>query len=126
MKRAFALACLLAAASAQAHAATTAAYPARPVRVIVGFAPGGSDVPGRMLAQKLAEKFGQPFVVDNRPGAASIIGTDLVAKAPADGYTLGFATASHSVTAVAYRKLPYDPIRDFTFVSRVEADTVEK
>jgi tripartite-type tricarboxylate transporter receptor subunit TctC len=113
--RGLAVAALLGiAAHAQyAQAAASAAYPSRPVRLIVGFAPGGADVPGRMLAQKLSEKFGQPFVVDNRAGAASILGTDLVAKAPHDGYTLGFVTASHAVTAVYYRKLPYDPIRDF-------------
>lgn len=89
------------------------AYPARPVRLIVGFAPGGSDVPARLLAQRLAEKMGQPFVVDNRPGASSVLGTHLAAKAPADGYTLVFSTASHAVTAVYYRKLPYDPFKDF-------------
>lgn len=114
-----AVAFTIALVACSATAATSGAYPSRPIRLIVGFAPGGSDVPGRMLAQKLSEKLGQPVVVDNRPGAASIIGTDLVAKAPADGYTLGFATASHSVTAVAYRKLPYDPLRDFTFITRV-------
>jgi tripartite-type tricarboxylate transporter receptor subunit TctC len=100
-------------------ASAQAAYPSRPVRLIVGFAPGGSDVPARMLAQKLAEKLGQPFVVDNRPGAASVLATDILAKAPADGYTLMFSTASHAVTAVYYLKLPYDPIRDFAPVASV-------
>jgi tripartite-type tricarboxylate transporter receptor subunit TctC len=95
------------------------AYATRPVRLLVGFAPGGSDVPARMLAQKLAEKLGQPFVVDNRPGAASVLATDILAKAPADGYTLMFSTASHAVTAVYYLKLPYDPIRDFAPVASV-------
>lgn len=89
------------------------AYPYRPVRLIVGFAPGGSDVPARLLAQRLGEKLGQPFVVDNRPGASGVLGTNLAAKAPADGYTLVFSTASHAVTAVYYRKLPFDPIKDF-------------
>ena len=95
------------------------AYPYRPVRVIVGFAPGGSDVPARLLAQRLSEKLGQPFVVDNRPGASAILGTNIAAKAPADGYTLMFATASHAVTAVYYRKLPFDPIKDFAPVAAV-------
>ncbi|OGA42377.1 MAG: hypothetical protein A3G24_28920 [Betaproteobacteria bacterium RIFCSPLOWO2_12_FULL_62_13] len=81
-------------------------YPQRPVRIIVGFAPGGSDVPARILAQKLHEKLGQPFIVDNRPGAGGIIGTDLASKATADGYTLLFATASFPVTAVTFKKLP--------------------
>ena len=118
-KRLLALAAAAAVSVATAHGATSATYPTRPVRLIVGFAPGGSDVPGRMLAQRLSDKLGQPFVIDNRPGAASILGTELTAKAPPDGYTLMFSTASHSVTAVAYRKLPYDPIRDFTTISRV-------
>jgi tripartite-type tricarboxylate transporter receptor subunit TctC len=105
--------------SAAGIAASSQAYPARPVRLLIGYAPGGSDIPGRMLAQRLAEKFGQPFVIDNRPGAASILATDLLSKAPPDGYTLIFSTAAHAVTAVYYQKLPYDPIRDFTPVSRV-------
>jgi tripartite-type tricarboxylate transporter receptor subunit TctC len=95
------------------------AYPYRPVRLIVGFAPGGSDVPARLLAQRLGEKLGQPFVVDNRPGASGVLGTSIAAKAPADGYTLVFSTASHAVTAVYYRKLPFDPIKDFAPITYV-------
>jgi tripartite-type tricarboxylate transporter receptor subunit TctC len=105
--------------SAAGIAATSQAYPSRPVRLLIGYAPGGSDVSGRLLAQKLAEKFGQPFVIDNRPGASSVLATDLLSKAPPDGYTLIYSTAAHSVTAVFYEKLPYDPIRDFAPVSRV-------
>jgi tripartite-type tricarboxylate transporter receptor subunit TctC len=100
-------------------AASSQPYPSRPVRLLVGYAPGGSDVTARMLAQKLAEKLNQPFVIDNRPGASSVLATDLLAKAPPDGYTLIFSTAAHSVTSVYYQKLPYDPIRDFTPISRV-------
>src|SRR5215510_9100215 len=100
-------------------AASSQPYPSRPVRLLIGYAPGGSDIPGRMLALKLAEKFNQPFILDNRPGASSVLATDLLTKAPPDGYTLIFSTAAHSVTAVYYQKLPYDPIRDFTPVSRV-------
>ena len=96
-------------------------YPARPVRLIVPFAAGGSDVPARMLALKLSERFGQPFVVDNRPGAAGVLGADIAAKATPDGYTLLFVTASHAVSAVYYRKLPFDPVRDFAAVSPVGA-----
>lgn len=110
----FALAC-----SVPAVAANSQNYPVRPVRLLIGYAPGGSDVPGRMLALKLAEKLGQPFVIDNRPGASSVLATDILAKAPPDGYTIMFSTAAHSVTAVYYQKLPYDPIRDFTPISRV-------
>ena len=105
--------------SAACMAASSHAYPSRPVRLLVGYAPGGSDVTARILAQKLAERFNQPFVVDNRPGASSVLATDLLSKAPPDGYTLIFSTAAHSVTAVYYQKLPYDPIRDFTPISRV-------
>jgi tripartite-type tricarboxylate transporter receptor subunit TctC len=75
---------------AGAAGAAQSGYPARPVRLLIGFAPGGSDVPGRMLALKLAERLGQPVVVDNRPGAASILATEILAKAPPDGYTLMF------------------------------------
>jgi tripartite-type tricarboxylate transporter receptor subunit TctC len=105
--------------AANARDTSSAAYPVRPVRVVVAFAPGGADVPGRMIAQKLSERFGQPFVVDNRPGAASILGTDIAAKATPDGYTLLFGTASLAVTPVYYRKLPYDPIRDFAPIAFV-------
>jgi tripartite-type tricarboxylate transporter receptor subunit TctC len=94
-------------------------YPTRPVRVIVGFAPGGSDVPARMLAQKLADKLGQPFVVDNRPGASGVLGTEITSKAPPDGYTINFMTASHAVTPTYYEKLPYDPIKDFASIGSV-------
>ena len=112
----------LALASAwHANAAEPGAYPAKPVRMIVPFAPGGADIVGRMLAQKLTEKLGQPFVIENRGGAASVLGTDLVAKAPADGYTVLFCTASHAVNAVFMKKLPYDPMRDFEFAASIGA-----
>jgi tripartite-type tricarboxylate transporter receptor subunit TctC len=101
-------------AAAAAAQSAASAYPYRPVRLIVGFAPGGSDVPARLIAQRLGDRLGQPFVVDNRPGASSVLGTAIAAKAPADGYTLVFSTASHAVTAVYYRKLPYDAIKDFS------------
>ena len=109
-------------ASAAPDAATdarSAAYPTRPVRLVVPFAPGGADISARLLAQRLAEKLGQSFVIDNRAGAAGVVGTDVVAKSPPDGYTLLFCTASHAVTAVYYRKLPFDPIRDFIAVASV-------
>ena len=94
-------------------------YPTRPVRVIVGFAPGGSDVPARMLAARLADKLGQPFVVDNRPGASGVLGSEITSTAPADGYTINFMTASHAVTPTYYEKLPYDPIKDFASIGSV-------
>jgi tripartite-type tricarboxylate transporter receptor subunit TctC len=102
-----------------AAAGAADSYPAKPVRVIVPFAPGGSDIAARMLGQRMSEKLGQPFVIENRGGAAGVLGTDIAAKSPPDGYTVLFCTASHAVTAVTYRKLPYDPVRDFVPVASV-------
>jgi tripartite-type tricarboxylate transporter receptor subunit TctC len=91
------------------------AYPIRPVRLIVPFAPGGgNDITSRAIAQQLTELFGQSVIVDNRAGAGGIIGTELIAKAPADGYTIGMgSTSSLSINPMLFRKLPYDPVRDF-------------
>src|SRR5258706_11636489 len=95
------------------------AWPAKPVRLIVPFAPGGSaDTLGRTVAQKLAEDFKQPFVVENRPGAGGVVGSELVAKAPADGYTLLVSgVASHAVAPALPAGTPYDPLRDFTHIA---------
>ena len=102
-------------------AACAADYPARPVRLVIPFAPGGgSDLVGRVLAQKLSGALHQQFVADNRAGAGGRIGTEAVAKSPADGYTLLFATSSVMVVAPAlYPKLPFDMPRDFTPISLV-------
>jgi tripartite-type tricarboxylate transporter receptor subunit TctC len=90
-------------------------YPARPVRLIVPYAPGGSsDIIARLYGQRLAETLGQNFVVDNRPGAGGTIGTDILAKSPADGYTLILQDMPHTINPAVYGKLPYDPVRDFT------------
>ncbi len=100
-----------------AHAQPTAGgWPTKPVRFIVPFPAGGTaDVLGRHLAQKLSESLGQPFVVDNRPGAAGNIAGDLAAKAPADGYTLFFGTiGTHGgINAALYPKMPFDAFKDF-------------
>jgi len=109
----------IASAAAAASDASKEAYPRRPIRVIVPFPPGGSDIVARMLALKLNDKLGQPFIIDNRPGAAGTLGADITSKATADGYTVLFATASFPVTAVSYKKLPYDPVKDFTAIARV-------
>ncbi|MEO5699053.1 MAG: tripartite tricarboxylate transporter substrate-binding protein, partial [Casimicrobiaceae bacterium] len=94
-------------------AAQAQSYPNRPVRLIVPFAPGGgTDILMRILAPKLSEALGQPIVIDNRPGASSIIGTELVAKAPADGYTLLAVDTSYSVNPSLHAKLPYDSVKD--------------
>jgi len=112
---------ILAPIAAAAQAASTGsgqAYPAKPVRVVIPWPPGGSnDVVGRIVAQKLAEALGQQFVIDNRPGAAGSIGSDVVAKAPADGYTLMVHSTTHVGNAHLYKKLPYDTLKDFTGVA---------
>jgi len=93
-------------------------YPARAVRVVVPFAPGGgTDIVARLLGRELSQKLGQSFVIENRPAGSGIVGADLVAKAPADGYTLLFAFSSLSSSAKLFSHLPYDPIRDFAPVA---------
>jgi tripartite-type tricarboxylate transporter receptor subunit TctC len=95
-------------------AALAQAYPAKPVRVIVVFPPGGSnDVVARIVFQKVSEITGQQFVIDNRGGAAGTIGADVVAKSPADGYTVMVQSATHLANAHLYKKLPYDTLGDF-------------
>ena len=93
-------------------------YPARPVKVIVAFAPGTtSDIIGRMIAGKLSQAMGQPFVVENRTGAGGTIGAEYVAKAAADGYTLLVSTAALPVSAGVYRNLKYDTAKDFASIT---------
>jgi tripartite-type tricarboxylate transporter receptor subunit TctC len=93
-------------------------YPARPVRIVVPFAPGGgTDLSARIIAQKLGENLGASFIVENRPGAAGIVGTESVAKAKPDGYALLVVSSSHAINPAMYPKLPYDTARDFAPVS---------
>jgi len=93
-------------------------YPTKSVRVIVPYPPGGiTDVVSRVIALELAKNFGQPFIVDNRPGANSILGVELVSKATPDGYTLGTMIAAHAANKTLYPKLPYDSITSFEQVS---------
>ena len=93
-------------------------YPARPVRVLVPYTPGGiTDVVTRVTALELAKSLGQTFVVDNRPGANSILAVDMVSKAAPDGYTLGTVIAAHAANQTLYAKLPYDSVRSFEHVS---------
>jgi tripartite-type tricarboxylate transporter receptor subunit TctC len=93
-------------------------YPTKPVRFIVGFTPGGgSDIVARLLGQKLTETWGQAVVVDNRPGAAGMIANEIVAKAPADGYTILVISASFTINPALQRSIAYDPVRDFAPVT---------
>ncbi len=93
-------------------------YPAKPIRLVVPFAPGGaSDVLARLVGQKLAERLGQPVVVENKPGAATTVGAAEVAKAPADGYTLMLAPAPFVIAPLMYQKLTYDAAKDFTGIA---------
>jgi len=96
-------------------------WPAKPIRLVVPFPPGGgTDIVARALGQKLSERLKQPVVIDNKPGASTIIGTDAVAKAPADGYTLLLSgSTSYSVNAALRGKLPYDPLRDLAPIAIV-------
>ena len=102
-----------------------AAYPEKPIRFIVPQAAGGTtDILSRTVGQKLSEAFGQPVVVDNRPGANGIVGTEMVARAPADGYTLvAGGTSTVAINSSLYSKIPYDPIKDFTPVVNLAYST---
>lgn len=96
------------------------AYPTKPVRFMIGFGPGGStDLLSRVLAQKLAERIGQPVVADLKPGAAGAIAADVVAKSSPDGHTLILLTGAHPVVGAMRKSLPHDPLRDFAFVTTV-------
>lgn len=95
-------------------------YPVRSVRIVVGYSPGGgTDVLSRVLGRKLTESWGQAVVVDNRPGAGGIVGTEAVAKSPPDGYTLLNIPSTHAINPSLFKKLPYDSIRDFTAIGLI-------
>src|SRR3954452_6829636 len=97
-------------------------YPSRPVRIIVPFAPGGStDIIARLMGQWLSERLGQQFVIENRPGAGSNIGTEVVVNAPPDGYTLLLVGASSAINARLYEKLSFNFLRDITPVSGINS-----
>jgi len=101
-------------------AAQSQSYPARPIRMIIPFSPGGAtDTPARLIAQKLPDAIGQPVIVDNRPGAGSAIGSEIVAKAQPDGYTLLLTGTPFAAISTLYGKLPFDPARDFVGIMQV-------
>jgi tripartite-type tricarboxylate transporter receptor subunit TctC len=110
------LACLPLFAFAQADN-----YPAKAIRIVVPFPPGGAtDEAARLIATKMGEHWGQPVVVDNRPGAGGNVGSDIVAKSAPDGYTLVMGvTGSHAINISLYSKMPYDPVKDFVAISQV-------
>jgi tripartite-type tricarboxylate transporter receptor subunit TctC len=113
------LACIGLLGAALCGPALAQSWPARSVRLVVPFGPGAPDSVARIVAQPLAAQTGQPFVVDNRPGANGIIGAEIVAKAPPDGYTLLLTSVSFSVNPSMEKQLPFDPLRDFIPVSNV-------
>jgi tripartite-type tricarboxylate transporter receptor subunit TctC len=128
-RRTFAAAAALLAAAPLAHQAFAqgaAGFPNRPVRMVVPYPPGGSvDPVARMLADKLSALWGQQVIVDNKPGASTIIGTDAVAKAQPDGYTILFTASTHVSNALLFEKLPYDSFKDFAPVTPIyKADFV--
>ncbi len=115
-------ACVLASSAwAQPNASGPAqTYPNKPVRLVVPFAPGGfTDVVARILGQKLSTAMGQPFVVENKAGAGSTIGTDFVAKSAPDGYTLVMVSSTHVISPWIYKTMPYDPLKSFAVVGKL-------
>jgi tripartite-type tricarboxylate transporter receptor subunit TctC len=114
----------LAVAAASVNAISADNYPSKPVRLVVPFAPGGgNDIAARFVAQRLTESFGESAVVDNRAGAGSTIGTDIVAKSVPDGYTLLVVHNAIAINQTLYPKLPYDTVRDFAQVAMIGATT---
>jgi tripartite-type tricarboxylate transporter receptor subunit TctC len=117
---ALALPATVSAARAQSGNADGANYPDRPVTFIVPFAPaGGTDTLTRLLAAQLQQRLGKPFVVENRPGAGTVIATNFVAKSAADGYTIMMTVSSLAIDATLYKSLPYDPAKDLALVALI-------
>jgi tripartite-type tricarboxylate transporter receptor subunit TctC len=109
-----------AALPAVSRVARAQTYPTRLVRLIIGYPPGsGPDITARLIGQSLSERLGQPFVIDNRPGAGSNIGTEAVVRAPADGYTLLIAASANASNATLYDKLDFNFIRDIAPVASI-------
>ena len=112
--------CVAAALCSQQANAAEASYPTKPIRVIIGFPPAGAaDIFARLVGQKLAETWGQPVVIDNRPGAGSTIGSEIAANATPDGHTLMAVSASYATSAGLYKKLNYHPINSFAPITMI-------
>src|SRR5882672_3798087 len=111
-------AAVLLAAGLLAGPAAAQEYPAKAIRIIVPLTPGsGADIAGRIVAKHLSDAFKQPVLVENRPGAGGIIGTQAMLNAEADGYTLMVQSASHAANPAIYKSLPYDPLKDIVDVA---------
>ncbi len=105
-------------------AATAQAFPSKPVRIVVPAAPGGgTDILARLLAPELNKQFGQQIVIENRAGGATMIGTEFVARSAPDGHTMVIATTPHAINPTLYKKLPFDPVKDFTMISQLGLTT---
>ncbi|WPB59005.1 tripartite tricarboxylate transporter substrate binding protein [Xylophilus sp. GOD-11R] len=119
-RRLFTIAAAAGAASLALPARAQPAWPSRPIRIVVPYTPGGfTDQMARLVQVELQNRLGQPVLIDNKPGANSIIGVDMVAKAPPDGYTFGVVIAAYSANTTLYPKLPYDPARDLRGVALI-------
>jgi tripartite-type tricarboxylate transporter receptor subunit TctC len=116
--RAVSVIAVMAACAGSAGTALAQSWPNRPIRMVVPYTPGGyTDLMARLVSEKMSAALGQPIVIENKPGANAAIGTDAVAKAAPDGYTFGTVIAAHSVNPTLNPKLPYDAMKDFTYVS---------
>ena len=116
--RAVSVIAVMAACAGSAETAFAQSWPNRPIRMVVPYTPGGyTDLMARLVSEKMSTALGQPIVIENKPGANAAIGTDAVAKAAPDGYTFGTVIAAHSVNPTLNPKLPYDAMKDFTYVS---------
>jgi tripartite-type tricarboxylate transporter receptor subunit TctC len=114
LKTALAHLLLAATATLPVVAAAQAPFPEKPVNLLVPYPAGGAtDVIARMIADKLTQAWGQPVIVNNKPGAGTLIAAESVARAPGDGYTLYMTTAAHTISGSLYKKIPYDPVKDF-------------
>jgi len=119
-RRTLLAATLPALAAGLARAEDAEDFPNRPVTIIVPFAPaGGTDILARMLAQKLEQRLSKPFVVENRPGAGTVIATNFVVNSPPDGYTIAMTVSSLAIDVTLYKKLPYDPAKDLALVALI-------
>src|SRR5687768_205977 len=124
IKAAILYGCGALAAIAAAGAFAQAGYPAKPVRIVVpSSAGGGTDIVARILSPKLSERLGQQIVIDNRPGAGTMIGIELAAKSPPDGYTILVAPSTLALNPVVYKRVPYDVTRDLTPITQIVGST---